>query len=203
MAHHLKKIGLYGGTFNPIHNGHLQLACQLKENAGLDEIWFIPAAISPFKQKEVTAGMEDRLAMVKLAIEGEESFHVLDIEIKKNTISYTIDTVRDLKKKYPYQFFLCIANDSLPFLSKWKEIDELLVLIRPLIGNRGNWPTLLDPALSVETAETVKAGLIKTSAFELSGSEIRKRIKKKMFCTHLVPQKVLDYIYCNQLYFNE
>lgn len=202
MAHHLK-IGLFGGTFNPIHNGHLQLACELKEKAALDEIWFIPTTRSPFKLDEVTAAKDDRFAMVELAVNGEKSFRVLDLEIRKNSISYTIDTVRALKKKYNHQFFLCLANDALPSLSRWKDVEELFTLCQPLVGNRGNWPGTIDPALSEEITKKIEIGLIKTSAFELSASEIRQRIKKKIFCEHLVHQKVLDYIYYNQLYFNE
>lgn len=203
MAHHLKKIGLYGGTFNPIHNGHLQLAFELKEKCLLDEIWFIPTYISPFKQNESSVSPHDRFVMVQLAIEGEKSFKILDIEIKKNIINYTIDTVKELKKMYEHHFFLCISNDLLSHLSKWKEAESLCTICQLLIGNRGDWPGEIDPALSEEVIEKLKKGMIKTSAFEISSTEVRKRLKKKMFCGHLVPQKVLDYIYCNQLYFNE
>lgn len=179
------KIGIFGGSFNPIHWGHIHLAIALLEAKKLNEIWFIPNHISPFK-KEVEVEGKSRLQMVKKAIQGIPGFKVLDIEVKKRGKSYTIDTVRTLKEKYPhYQFFLILGDDLLKDFHQWKEVDELVKLAPPLVGSRNG---------------IVQKGVVPIPRVEISATEIRKRLKKKKFCGHLLPAKVLDYIKRHRLY---
>src|SRR6185503_3252258 len=114
MADHLKKIGLFGGSFNPIHMGHLNLACELKEKGGLDEIWFIPNSISPFKKNEILIPGSLRSKMVELALERAREFRLIEEEIKRGGVSYTIDTLHTLlkNKQEGESFTLCLAEDS-------------------------------------------------------------------------------------------
>ncbi|MDR3624700.1 MAG: nicotinate (nicotinamide) nucleotide adenylyltransferase [Chlamydiales bacterium] len=194
-------IGIYGGSFDPIHFGHINLAIQLKEYHHLDEVWFCPAYSSPFKLSHTTESATHRLNMVALAIETIPGFSVTDIEILREGPSYTIDTVRSFHKHYlgsNKKFFLMIGNDALSSLHLWKEIDELIELAPLLIGNR----ILSAPSFSGTPAlqRAIKKGITPSSIMEISASFIRKRLKNFQYCAHLVPAKVLDYIYKNQLY---
>ncbi len=118
------KIGVLGGTFNPVHAGHLILAEEMREKLGLDQVVFIPTCIPPHKQAKGIAPADDRMAMVKLAIKGNRSFSVSDVEIKRQGASYTIDTIRQLKKSYPRdELIFIIGSDLLKYLDDWKDIN--------------------------------------------------------------------------------
>lgn len=179
-----KKVGLYGGTFDPIHLGHLNLAVELMEKSLLDEVLFCPAYRSPLKESPIAAP-KDRLAMVRLAIKGFKGFSVTDIEIGRGNVSYTIDTVRSLISSSIELYLLLGAEAALNF-DKWKECDQILKLATPLVGNR----VLADTSLKV----------IPTKVMEISSTEIRSRLAKGLPCGHLVPRAVLDYIHLNKLY---
>lgn len=201
MANHLKKIGLLGGTFNPIHVGHLNLACELREKGGLDEIWFIPTALSPFKQKEKMVPAFLRYRMVEIALHNVPEFRLIDYESKQVSVCYTIDTLRFLlSQNHESKFFLCLAEDSLDTFHLWKEYRAILALVPLLVGSRFYFDKKkIIPFLE----ESCDIQIIQTTLFEVSASEIRARLRKRLFCDHLVPQKVLDFIYENQLYFDE
>lgn len=171
--------GFLGGTFDPIHFGHLNLAINLKEKAGLDKIIICPAWVSPFKEGQKMASPQHRLAMCRLAIEGLKGFEVLDYEIKKAGPSYTIDTIKYLNR--PLR--LLLGDDQLKDFSKWKEADLLKKLAPPLVGTRFQ-----------------KEGETTIPIMEISSTDIRQRLKAKEPCVHLVPHKVLDYIFKNDLY---
>lgn len=162
--------GFLGGTFDPIHFGHLNLAITLKEAHGLDKILICPAWENPFKTGKKMASPEHRLAMCRLAIEGLKGFEVLDYEVKKGGPSYTIDTIQYLNR--PLR--LLLGDDQLAGFSKWKEAETLKKLAPPLVGSR----------------ETM----------QISSTNIRERLERGLPCVHLVPYKVLDYIFKNDLY---
>ncbi|MEI6242978.1 MAG: nicotinate-nucleotide adenylyltransferase [Chlamydiota bacterium] len=198
----MKKVGLFGGTFDPIHNGHIFLALQLMEMNMLDEVIFCPAFLSPFKkEKPPSATSEDRFRMVQLAIEGISGFTLTDIEIKRSQPSYTIDTIRSLQKNNPkIQYRLLFAEETLWKLDEWKDVNSLLEIAPPLIGGReGSFETHLQN-LPSSLQEMVKGNYFLTKKMDISSTEIRARIPKKMYCGHLTSQKVLDYIYRNNLY---
>lgn len=195
----MKKIGLLGGTFDPIHFGHIHLGISLQEAHSLDAVIVCPAFSSPLKTAH-PHDAEHRLAMVKLAIEGLPTWEVFDWEIKRKAPSYTIDTVRYLlntrfnNKKD--QLYLLIGEDLLPELSQWREVEQLLNLAKPLIGcRRFEKNTFKNPL-----AEKVAMGITLTKVLEISASEIRNRLKKRLYCEHFVPAKVLDYIKEHGLY---
>jgi len=131
------RIGILGGTFNPVHQGHLQLAREVKIKCGLDEILLIPSGIPPHKTEEELATAEDRLEMVRLAIEGIPGLSVSDIEIRRPEQSYTIDTVRELLKTAPgVDFYFIIGLDAFLEIETWKEAGSLLKIVSFIVVSR-------------------------------------------------------------------
>jgi nicotinate-nucleotide adenylyltransferase len=188
----MKKVGILGGSFDPIHLGHLNLATSLKQLCRLDEVIFVPAFCSPFKgDSPPQASPEDRLKMVALAIADVPEFALIDWEIHAKTPSYTIDTVRRLSKDRTLQLHLLLGDDQVADFSLWKEAEELVRLSPPLIGTRlgkeVNFP--------IPGSKSVKIPI-----FEASSTQIRERLSKKLPCEHLLPASVLDYIRKHQLY---
>lgn len=199
-----KKIGLLGGTFNPIHFGHLNLALELKEKNDLSEVWFIPCHISPLRLNEIQTPPHHRLNLLTLALKDLPEFKICDLEIKKPPPSYTIDTIKEILSMHPESsFYLLCGEDSLLRFSEWKEPLEIIRTIPLLIGSRpfskllNLLPTL---GLNPEIFSAIQKGLVETRQMEISATEIRERLKKKVYCRHLMPGNVLDYIYENQLY---
>jgi nicotinate-nucleotide adenylyltransferase len=178
-------IGFFGGTFDPIHFGHINMALELKERAGLKEVWICPAYVSPFKEGLKTVAPEHRLAMAKLAIEGIPGFKVIDHEIKKAAPSFTVETLRELKEATGASFRLLLGGDQIESFHRWREADALKSLAPPLIARRSG---------------SNQPGTVQIPLFDISATEVRKRLKKKLYCGHLLPHKVLDYILKNSLY---
>ncbi len=167
----MKNIGFFGGSFDPIHFGHLSLAIEMLEKHGLDEILFCPAFCSPFKvERPPAASPEARLEMLKLVLADVPQFRVTSLEIERCVASYTVET---LKRLPIAQYRLILTKESAAFFSKWKEPEEIQRLAPLLIGER---------------------------AFPISSTEVRERLKKKLYCGHLVPEKALYYIENHGLY---
>lgn len=204
-----KLVGLYGGSFDPLHNAHLHLAFELMEHHGLDEVWFIPAQISPFKVDSVAVSASHRLKMVELALEGISEFRPLDIECRRPGVSYTVDTVEEILRAeaeygdpaHPNRYHLLLGDDSVASLAKWHRIDELVELIPLLIGVREGASASDCKEASPALLEAVSKGLTDTSRWSISATQVRQRLRERSYCGHLVPPKVLDYIYQNQLYY--
>jgi len=196
----MKKIGFYGGSFDPVHFGHINLCLEIAEKHQLDKVLICPANISPNKKRDSPPVSKDhRLKMTALAIEDIKDFQLIDNEIKRAGISYTVDTLNELKKIYPEDhFFLILGLDTFKDFSTWKNPDEILKLAEPLIGARDF--IQLDPHLKY--FDDFKKGMTKTQMFDISSTEIRKRIQEKKYIGHLLPAKVVDYIYDNGLYLN-
>ena len=198
-------IGLFGGTFDPIHFGHLNLAFELMEKNALCEIWFLPARHNPQKSERALSASQHSYNMVKLAIAPIRQFKLLDIELVRPGPSYTIDTVEELLEKYgaKVQFYLLLGEDSLNSFSAWHRVEDLVRLIPLLVGTRNldcnsqaNW--LVNMPAELKTA--IMKGHQKTNSLDISSSAVRWRIAQGKYCGHLVPEKVLDYIYANRLY---
>jgi nicotinate-nucleotide adenylyltransferase len=192
-----KKIGFFGGTFDPIHFGHIHLALQMLEIHHLECVLFCPAFQSPLKADRLPqVSAEHRLNMVKLAIEPIKNFLLLDYEVESKKNSYTIDTIRYLKKEGK-DVRLILGEDSLADLASWKEVQELLSQAPPFIGSRlVSMPSSIPSFLQ----EKIKPGITKIPVLEISSTDIRERLRKRLYCGHLLPAKVLDYIYENGLY---
>jgi len=195
----MKKIGFFGGTFDPVHFGHINLALQLFESHGLDEVLFCPVARSPFKEEmPPAASPNDRAAMTQLAIEDIGFFRLSRIELERPGLSYTIDTLRALHSVYRNdRLYLLLSEDSLRCFHLWKECEEIVKLAQPLVGSRGQAEEKI-PASPVSKA--LRKGLTPTSRLEISSTQIRERLKNGLYCDHLVPLKVLDYIEKHHLY---
>lgn len=198
----MKKLGFFGGTFDPIHFGHLNLAIQIQEAHQLDEVFFCPTSLSPHKlQEQPAVSKEHRLAMTHLAIAPIKSFTLIDWELDQEGPSYTIDTIHELKKKYPDdQIHLILGEDSLKGLSSWKEAETLLKLAPPLIGTRSIGKKWNLSAFSREVKEKILQGCTPIAVMDISSTVIRSRLLEEKYCGHLIPFKVLDYIYQNELY---
>lgn len=195
---HKKKIGFFGGSFDPIHFGHLNLALEIKQAKNLDEVVFCPTYINPTKQSnDKGASIEERLEMIKLATDGIDHFRVSDIEAKRQGISYTVDTLETLtKENQDAQIFLILGLDAALGIANWKDPEKILSLATPLIGLRDS--KSLDENLKYYTV--LKKGLVETRLLDISSTEIRKRLQLKLYIRHLVPSKVVDYIYQHHLY---
>lgn len=200
----MKRIGLLGGTFDPFHFGHVNLGLELQEKYGLDEILICPAAASPFKVDQPTgASPEQRLQMSKLAVEDIKSWRVTDWAVKRPAPSYMIDMVLHLyaeaeKNKEKIEVFLLLGQDLLGKLGEWKEVEKLLILAPPLIGIRNSDDIIRD--LSPSLKKICQKGVTPTKVLDISSTHLRDRLKKRLYCGHLVPPKTLDFIYHHQLY---
>lgn len=193
----INKVGIYGGTFDPIHHGHLITAQSVREIRNLDKIIFIPAYISPHKTNVKTSSPEDRLNMLKLAVEGVDFFDVSDFEIKKHDISYTIDTLRELKKYYD-KIELIIGYDNIFKFYTWKDPDEIMKLAKVIVLKRKS-------SQPVEfTDKYVKQAIfVQTRGIEISATDIRHRVHKGLPIHYLVPKEVEKYILEHKLYMEE
>lgn len=198
-----KNIGFLGGSFDPIHNGHINLAFQMMEIHKLDGILFSPARCSPFKEKKPpNASYLDRYEMLKIAIADIDDFHLTDIESREG-LSYTIDTFMLLSGNSEYRekdFQLIITEDTAKLFYKWKKADKLIEMAPPLIGKRTGQPLDFTNYPSSSLAPLLKKGLTDTSIIDISSTEIRLRLKKNLYSSHLMSPKVLDYIYNHDLY---
>ncbi len=171
----MKKIGILGGSFNPIHVGHLMMAQGALDALSLDEVVFMPAHCSPHKRDEDLASSEHRLSMVRLAIAGNKRFSLSDMEIKRGGKSYTIETIRSFKKQHPQsRLFFIIGEDNVPGLKTWQGIDEILRTASFIVINR-SW-------------------------FDVSSSLIRQHIKRKKSIRYLTSDAVVNYILRKKLY---
>jgi len=194
-----KKIGLLGGTFDPIHLGHLNLAVEVLERKKLDGLLLCPAYISPGKlHVPPTASPQHRWNMVSLAIEGLASFGAIDQEINRPSPSYTIDTVKRLVNE-EVSLFLILSEEVAYTLPSWKQCGQLLTMVSLIVGATSPLP-LSSPSLSPPVMEKIKQGWCPISVMEISSRNIRNRLAHHLCCDHLIPRKVLDYIYQHRLY---
>lgn len=187
----MKRIGILGGTFDPPHNGHLLIANEVLSALQLDEIWFMPNQEPPHKKKPDTVKNENRLQMLKLALQGNEQFKIETIEWERKGPSFTFDTMKILSLKYPkHGFYFIIGADMIEYLPKWHKIDELLELVKFVGVDR--------PSYSHETGYPVL--YIDIPTIDVSSSLIRERLKSGKSARYLLPEPVLHYIKENHLY---
>lgn len=186
------KIGILGGTFNPVHIGHLILAEEAREKLKLDKIIFVPANLPPHKDSSNIASALDRYKMIKLAIKKNKYFSVSDFEIRRIGPSYTIDTLREFKYKYPKDILYFITgSDLLKYLDEWKDLNQIIKMVKFVVATRPGYPLERIPAY----ISTVAIRAVDISAFE-----IRAAIKQKKSFRYLVPDDVFTYLNKNKLY---
>lgn len=185
------RIGILGGTFDPIHKGHLILAEEVMEKLTLAKVIFVPCNSPPHKSREDIASPEDRYRMAELATQSNPSFEVSRIEIERGGVSYSVQTLRELKKGSKDDFFFITGSDSLEELILWKDLDDIFGLAKFVVAER--------PGYSVDKAPK-EAKLIRISSFDVSSSEIRQRLRDGSPIRDLVPEPVREYILRKKLY---
>ncbi|HEY3860959.1 MAG TPA: nicotinate (nicotinamide) nucleotide adenylyltransferase [Verrucomicrobiae bacterium] len=189
------KIGLFGGSFDPVHVGHLLVARAALEEAGLQRLFFIPAAQSPFKPGAQPAPAPQRLQWLRLALAGDTTAEVDDQEIRRGGPSYTIDTVRNYAQAHPgAQLFYLIGMDQTAQLGLWRDAAELARLVEFLVIPRpGETPAELAPPF--------RGRVLRGHPLAVSSSEIRARLKAGLPVAHLTPPAVAESLANNRLYF--
>ncbi|GAF65993.1 nicotinate-nucleotide adenylyltransferase [Alkalihalobacillus trypoxylicola] len=177
----MKEIGLFGGTFDPPHIGHMIMAQEVLNQCHLDEIWFVPVHTPPHKKRESQTSNEDRLKMLEACVSDVENFFISTVEYERKGISYTFDTVKHLRSQFPdVKFYFIIGGDMIEQLSNWHQIEELKDMITFIGVHR--------PGSDVVKSENILQ--IKTIQIDVSSSLIRKRIKEGKPIKYLVPEQV-------------
>ncbi|MFC1452825.1 nicotinate-nucleotide adenylyltransferase [Verrucomicrobiota bacterium] len=199
------RIGILGGTFNPVHVGHLILAQCAFESLDLSRVLFVPCAVPPHKDPHPLLPARHRLAMIESAVEGDLRFEVTDIEIRREGVSYAIDTVSQLRKDHPdAALFFIIGSDTLRELRAWKRIDALLSLCTFATFARPGFDfgdmDVHSLGLSGPGAERLMRNITAGRQIEISSSDIRYRIAEGMSIRYLVPPSVEMYIIEHGLY---
>lgn len=199
------RIGIFGGSFDPIHLGHLILAEQCREHAKLDEVWFIPSAQAPHKKAGATASDRQRVEMLEFATAGHSSFLISDTEIKRGGVSYTVDTLTQIAEEHPDdELFLLLGGDSLQQFDTWRNPEKICRLAVPLVVQRPGYdPVNLEQLASY--VETDRLEEIERYAFEsrmigISSSELRARISAGRSIRYLTPRAVEKFIETKKLY---
>lgn len=188
------KIGLYFGSFNPIHVGHLIIANHILEQTEMDKLWFVVTPHNPHKKKKSLADNYDRLHLVNLAIEDNEKMQSSTVEFNLPQPSYTIDTLTYLKEKYPEKkFVLIMGGDNLEGFHKWKNYEMILENYEIMVYKR---PSYTVP----ELANHKNINILDAPLLEISSSHIRALIKEDKSFKYLVTDKVYDYLIENPIY---
>lgn len=186
------RLGIFGGSFDPIHNGHLRLAECCAQQAGLDEVCFIPAGVQPLKPHGPVASNDHRVAMLRLAVEGLAGLVVSTIEIDRGGVSYTVDTLRQIHADRPdARLFFLMGADSLHDLPKWREPEEVLRLATPLVVGRPGEP---------EPTTEIAHERVEMPPLDISSSELRKRLAAGEACGEWLPSAVAEYLDRHGLY---
>lgn len=194
----MKKIGLFFGSFNPIHIGHLILANYIVEHTDLDELWFVVSPQNPLKSKKSLLHDHDRYDMVEMAIKNYPKMRVSDIEFSMPKPSYTIDSLTYLRERYPeYIFGLIMGEDNLVSLPKWKNYETLIKNHQIIV-----YPRVLSQDTDKESIAHENICKINAPIIELSATEIRKMIREKKNVRPMLPPEVFEYIDTKGFYQN-
>jgi nicotinate-nucleotide adenylyltransferase len=190
------KIGIFGGTFNPPHIAHLITAEHVREAAGLDRILFIPSYISPHKRAGEDANAADRLAMTRIAVEGNPRFECCDYEIRKGSVSFTIETLEFLRGAYAgAEFSVIIGMDNFLELHTWKDPERMLEIADIIVMNRASVVPGMPEGIASE-----RIRFIDVPDIDLSSSGIRRRVSEGKSIAYIVPPAVEQYIITHHLY---
>ncbi|HEX5024232.1 MAG TPA: nicotinate (nicotinamide) nucleotide adenylyltransferase [Agriterribacter sp.] len=187
------RIGLYFGSFNPVHHGHLIIANFIANSTNLEQVWFVVSPQNPFKISNALLNEYQRLHLVHLAIEGESTLRASDIEFHLPKPSYTIDTLTYLEEKYPqHEFSIIMGSDSFMNLSKWKNADVLI--------NRYPLFVYTRPGFEVKQPVSGKITILDAPLLQISATHIRELVKQQKSIRYLVPDVVKDEIEKNGYY---
>ncbi len=200
-----ERLGIFGGSFNPVHLGHLLLAQTALEQFELDRVLFMPCAVQPHKDPRALAPAVQREAMLAAAIMDNLAFELLDIELRRGGVSYSVDSLRELRSRYPHaDLFFMIGADTLLELHGWKDIDTVLSLCSFMVFARPGYdPQQLSPAalqLPSPWPERLMRHVCNVRQIDISSSDIRHRVAEGLSIRYLVPQPVEMFIMEHHLY---
>jgi nicotinate-nucleotide adenylyltransferase len=190
------KIGFLGGSFDPVHFGHLIAAQDAYEQHRLDRLFLVPAAQAPLKPDDVRCSIEDRLAMLRAATEWDKRFEISDYELRKGGISYTIDSARHFRALFPHdRLYWIIGGDQLPRLHLWKDIAQLVQLVEFIFLERPGHPAKAMPDIPGLRLHRCDGHLV-----EISSTELRERVRRGLSLDYFVPHKAVVHIAEKRLY---
>jgi nicotinate-nucleotide adenylyltransferase len=191
-----QRIGIFGGTFDPPHVGHLIIAESARVQLKLDRVLFVPAYLPPHKRRRASAAPFDRLKMVRLAVRGNAGFVASGMELKRKGISYTIDTVEEVRRRNRgAELFLILGSDNLAEFHTWKSHRELLARTRLIVYSRGK-----DRMQRPSQLRKARIHFLRGMLLDISSSVIRQLVKTKSSIRYLVPDEVERYILSRKLY---
>ena len=199
------RLGIYGGSFDPVHYGHLLLAESAREQLALDEVWLIPAAVSPFKVGREQAPAKARLEMLELALSGHEHMRASSLEIDRSGVSYTVETLAEIAAGKPEaELFLLLGADALRDFPSWRQPERICELATPAVVRRGGAPepdfSGLAAIVSPSRMESIRAAQIQMPLIELSSTELRTRAATGQSLRYRTPRAVEKYIETHRLY---
>jgi nicotinate-nucleotide adenylyltransferase len=194
-----RRVGIFGGSFDPVHMGHLWIAESARERLSLDEVRWIPAATSPLKPDGPVASDEHRMQMVRLAVSGNPHFVVDDREIIRGEVSFTVDTIAEIQSEQPEnQFFLIVGSDSLASFDRWHQPTRLLDLVTLAVIQRGGENeidfSILRDLTTPQCIEKIQQSVVPMPLIEVSSTELRRRISQGKSIRYQVPAAVEAFI---------
>ncbi|PMC59581.1 nicotinate-nucleotide adenylyltransferase [Finegoldia magna] len=195
------KVGIMGGTFDPIHIGHLILAMEAINYKNLDEVWFIPTGNPNFKQDKNVTDKQKRFEMVKIATQDNKKFNVCDYEINKNGVTYSWETMKYLRENYDYDFYFIMGEDSLMSVETWENAEDFLKNTKILACiRRQEEMSKLDIKIDDLKSKGYFVEKIPTSFIDISSTKIREKVQTNQDFRYFVPNQVFEYIVRNKLY---
>lgn len=195
------KVGIMGGTFDPIHIGHLILAMEAINYKNLDEVWFIPTGNPNFKQDKNVTDKQKRFEMVKIATQDNKKFNVCDYEINKNGVTYSWETMKYLRENYDYDFYFIMGEDSLMSVETWKNAEDFLKNTKILACiRRQEEISKLDVKINDLKSKGYFVEKIPTSFIDISSTKIREKVQSNQDFRYFVPNQIFEYIVRNKLY---
>lgn len=199
------RLGIYGGTFDPIHYGHLLLAESCREQCRLDQVWFVPAAVPPHKQERVVSDAATRIELLQLAIGGQDAFAVSTVEIDRGGVSFTVDTLTTIREREPRaELFLLMGADTLDDLPNWREPRRVLELATPVVVHRAGAAAphfgSIAPLVTPERLQAIQASQVEMPAIGISSTDLRLRVSEGRSIRFMTPRAVEMSIATRRLY---
>lgn len=199
------RLGIFGGSFDPIHLGHLLLAESCREQCALDQLWFLPAAVPPHKQQRELTPAEARIDMLELAVGGHEHIKVSKLEIERGGVSYTVDTLTAIAEQEPEaELFFLMGADSLLDMPNWRSPERICELALPVVVRRAGTSepdfTVLDRFVMDDRLQKIREHQVEMPPMELSSTDIRHRVAEGRSIRYRTPRATEKYIETNGLY---
>ena len=199
------RIGVFGGTFDPVHLGHLILAEQCREQGRLDQVWFVPAASPPHKQGQALTPFAQRVEMLALAIAGQPAFRIDELERNRPGPSYTVHTLEEIQRRQPEaELFLPIGSDTLLDLVRWYQPGRIVEMAGLLVTHWPGWPLSapqeIEAALHLPPGVRLRLEVVEAPLIDIASRDLRRRAAENRSLRYLVPRAVEAYIHDNRLY---